>query len=309
MADKEEGHPTAPRGADWEVVSLTASAYAAAPGGDTTEVKLGEKGDVVDTDKVETSNALFMSGHFVLPPNHHETSTPEPERTEILGEQVGKADGSESVKELGGKSDANEEENWNIKKLSELDDFHGIPFSHEKSNRLAFSDADITENTALSLGGKEQSIYCSPKLHSLHSEATMGTLNLDDETSALDESVQSSDPALVSNIPNLPENTKEDDHGGSGMPSAAWWKKQAACLYAHAKETNTFWSIFAAAAVMGILVIGRQERWQVLCHEWKSRIHDERMRMLAGPISRFKEAIVGGNRQDFSIRGSTSRER
>lgn len=309
MADKEEGETTAPRGADWEVVSLTASAYAAAPGGNMAEIKLGEKGDVVHTDKVETSNALFMSGHFVLPSNHHENSPPEPENTEILDEQVGKDDGCESVKELDGKFDANEEENWNFKKLTELDDFHGLPFSNEKSNILAFSDADITENTTLNLGGKEQSVYCSSKLQSLHSEATMGTLNIDDETRVLDESVQSSDPALVSNIPNLPKNTKEDSNGGSGMPSAAWWKKQAASLYAHAKETNTLWSIFAAAAVMGILVIGRQERWQVLCHEWKSRIHDEKMKMLAGPISRFKDAIVGGNRQDFSIRGSTSRER
>ncbi|KAJ9539217.1 hypothetical protein OSB04_031950 [Centaurea solstitialis] len=275
MADKEDIQATAPRGADWEVVSLTASAYAAAPSGDIAEVKLGKDGDVVDTDnnKVETSNALFMSGHFVLPPNHHENSPPDPENTEIvLGDQVQK-------------DDANEEEN--IRKLTESDDFHGISFSSEKSDVLAFSDADIT----------------------LHNEATMGALNVDDETSALDESVQSSDPVLVSSVSNIPKNTKEDGHGGSGMRSAAWWKKQAASLYAHAKETNTFWSIFAAAAVMGVLVIGRHERWQVLCHEWKSRIHDERMKMLAGPISRFKDAIVGGNRQDFSVRGSTSRER
>lgn len=309
MADKEEVHPTAPRGADWEVVSLTASAYAAAPNGDMAEVKFGENGEVVDTDQVETSNKLFMSGHFVLPPNYHENPPPEPENTDILGEQVRKDDGSESVKELGGKSDANEEENWNISKLTESDGFHGIPFSNEKSNVLAFSDSDITENATLSLGGKEQSIYCSSNLHSLHSEATMGTINIDDETSTLDQPVQSSDSILVSNIPDLSKNSKEDGHGGSGVPSAAWWKKQVASLYAHAKETNTFWSIFAAAAVMGILVIGRQERWQVLCHEWKSRIHDERMRMLAGPISRLKDAIVGGNRQDFSIRGSTSGER
>ncbi|GJT54616.1 ATG8-interacting protein 2-like protein [Tanacetum coccineum] len=89
---------------------------------------------------------------------------------------------------------------------------------------------------------------------------------------------QSSDSASVLNTQNLPKQTKEDNLGGSGPSYASWLKKQVTCLYAHAKETNTLWPIIAAAAVMGIVVIGQwwhQEKWQVLHHELKSRTHDE----------------------------------
>ncbi|GKC43410.1 ATG8-interacting protein 2-like protein [Tanacetum coccineum] len=129
MADKEEGQGTTPRGADWEVVSLAASAYAVAPGATIPKFKLEEKGDVVDKDKVETSNAYSCL--------------------------VGKVDSSESV---GGKLDTKEEENWAFKKLTET---------------------DFAENTTLlgiNLSGKEQSVYGSFTLQSLHSEATIREL-------------------------------------------------------------------------------------------------------------------------------------
>ncbi|GJT09441.1 RNA-directed DNA polymerase, eukaryota [Tanacetum coccineum] len=129
MADKEEGQGTTPRGADWEVVSLAASAYAVAPGATIPKFKLEEKGDVVDKDKVETSNAYSCL--------------------------VGKVDSSESV---GGKLDTKEEENWAFKKLTET---------------------DFAENTTLlgiNLSGKEQSVYGSSTLQSLHSEATIREL-------------------------------------------------------------------------------------------------------------------------------------
>ncbi|XP_071717399.1 ATG8-interacting protein 2-like [Rutidosis leptorrhynchoides] len=270
MADREEGQTNTPRGADWEVVSLTASAYAAAPGGNMPDFKQREKDEAVNKDKTETSNALFMSGHFVLPS--------EPEKTEILDQQVVKDDGSESVTYLG--EVTKEGENWNLMKLT---------------------DPDLT------LSGKEQSFYGSSTLDSLHSEATIGALNINDETSDLDESVQFTDPVSDSNTCNL--DSSEDKHDGSGTPYACWLKKQAACLYAHAKETNTFWSVFAAAAVLGIVIISKkwqQEKWQVLRQEWKSRSHDEKMRMMAAPISRFKGLMIGGQLQDFPIRGSVS---
>ncbi|KAI7758417.1 hypothetical protein M8C21_013105, partial [Ambrosia artemisiifolia] len=276
----EAAQVTAPRGADWEVVSLTASAYAASPGGSIPEVKHEEEGEVIEKDNVETSNALFMSGHFVYPPRQQENVPSEPEKTEIVENPAGKDDGSVSVKDLGEifESNSKDEENWDLRKLTEM---------------------GFTENTSL---GKEGSIYDSPTLHSLHSEATMGALNLDDETSVVDESIYSSDPALGPVTPNIP--SKEDKDDGSGY--ADWLKKQAVCFYAHAKETNTLWSVIAAAAVMGIVIIGRkwhQEKWQVFRHEWNSRTHDEKIRMMAGPLARFKYAIIGGQQHDFSIGG------
>jgi len=79
--DKDAQEGGAARGADWEVVMLTASAYAAAPGpggGPVTE----EEGKSVGT--VSSSEALLMSDHFVFPPSEHEnlpieTALEEPE--------------------------------------------------------------------------------------------------------------------------------------------------------------------------------------------------------------------------------------
>ncbi|KAK1420200.1 hypothetical protein QVD17_21600 [Tagetes erecta] len=288
MAEKEEAQVTTPRGADWEVVSLTASAYAASPGGSIPEFKHEEKGEMIDKNNLETSKELFMSGHFVYPPKQHEDSPSEPEKAEILENFAGKDDGSVSVNDLAGgfESNSKEEENWDLRKLTEL---------------------GFTENSNLNFVGKEQSIYDSPALHSLHSEATIGSLNIDDETSVIDESVHSSDPISGPNTPNLPSEEENDE--GSGY--TVWFKKQAVCFYEHAKETNTLWSVLAAAAVMGIVIIGhkwQQEKWQVFRSEWNSRTPDEKIRMMAGPVSRIKYAILGSHQHDFSIRGSISGE-
>ncbi|XP_076928828.1 ATG8-interacting protein 2-like [Bidens hawaiensis] len=276
MAEKEEGK------ADWEVVSLTASTYAAAPGPDTGDSKSDEKSDLVDTNQTETSNPLFMSGHFVFPPSQHENLQLEPETTEIVDEPEEEEEYvPESTKEKGERSFANIEEltesdNWNI----------------EKGAKLTINDVD-------------ENIYNSGKFQSFQSEPTMDKSNIDDEDKVLAESIGSSDSSVGSNVPSLPKHTEEDTYDESGLPYAAWWKKQAVSLYAHAKETNTFWSIFIAAAVMGLVIIGQQwqqERWQVLRHRWHSGVYDEKFGRMVGPISRFKDAIIGSNRRGFSIR-------
>ncbi|XP_071691112.1 ATG8-interacting protein 1-like [Rutidosis leptorrhynchoides] len=287
MADKEDGEEIAPRGADWEVVSLTASTYAAAPGPYIGDTKGGDKGDVVETNENETSNALFMSGHFVFPPSQHENLPLEPENAEILGDQ------GESIKEEGGKSYAKDEDNWNIGKLTEFD----VEF------------ANSTTLPGLNLAGKEQNIYNSAKFDSFHSEPMMVKSNMVDEDRVLTESIGSSDSVLGSDVPSLHKQSEEDKYDGFDLPYSAWLKKRAASLYHHAKETNTFWSIFIAAAMMGLVIIGQQwqqERWQILHHKWRIGVYDERFGRMMGPISRLKDVIVGGNRRGFSIRGSTS---
>ncbi|KAL7609288.1 hypothetical protein Lser_V15G14379 [Lactuca serriola] len=287
MADKEEGEETAPRGADWEVVSLTASTYAAAPSPDVKvkDPKDDEKSEVVDTDKSGTSDALFMSGHFVFPPSQHENLPLEREKTEMGDDDNDDGDVSESIKEEGEKSSAKDEDNWNISKLTE---------SYGK--RSDFEDA-----TTLPGLEKEQSIYNSATFHY--------EPNIDDEDRVLVDSVESSDSSSSSDVLNVPKRMEDDD--GSGVPYATWWKKHAVSLYSHAKEANTFWSIFISAAVMGLVIIGhqwQQERWQVLHHKWHSGVYDEKFGRMLGPLSRIKESIVGGNRRGFSIRGSTTRD-
>ncbi|CAM0908244.1 unnamed protein product [Alopecurus aequalis] len=60
-----EGNGAA-RGADWEVVTLTASAYAAAPGGPAAPEEGTSKSGR------GSSDAMLMSDHFVFPPSEHE---------------------------------------------------------------------------------------------------------------------------------------------------------------------------------------------------------------------------------------------
>ncbi|KAJ4759766.1 mesoderm induction early response protein [Rhynchospora pubera] len=65
MADDEKQTEVTRSGADWEVVSLTSSAYAAEP--NKTEI-------VSDSSKTNLNqeSSLFDSGHYVFPPNEHE---------------------------------------------------------------------------------------------------------------------------------------------------------------------------------------------------------------------------------------------
>ncbi|WVZ83801.1 hypothetical protein U9M48_030901, partial [Paspalum notatum var. saurae] len=63
--EKEVGGGTTTRGADWQVVTLTASAYEAAPG------PAGTEGKPINREH-SSSDALLISDHFVFPPSEHE---------------------------------------------------------------------------------------------------------------------------------------------------------------------------------------------------------------------------------------------
>ncbi|CAK8575899.1 unnamed protein product [Lathyrus sativus] len=74
MTGTEDEVEKASHGNDWEVISLTASNYAAAPGPDKVELKNDDKEDAYAPNETGTSNALFMFGHFAFPPSRHEFS-------------------------------------------------------------------------------------------------------------------------------------------------------------------------------------------------------------------------------------------
>ncbi|KAA8516065.1 hypothetical protein F0562_019244 [Nyssa sinensis] len=315
MADKEEGEETTSRGNEWEVVSLTASAYAAAPGPKQVEMNDSAKGNTAGEEAAETSHAMFMSGHFVFPPSQHENLQLEPENTEIHNVQVVEEVVSELGAGEGGISDSKNEENWDVKEFTVADEFPGIQFFDEKGNRLSIRETEFEEGTdlqGLNLVDKEQSIYSAAKFSSFQSETTMGGSTAYDKNTMISEPIETSDRELDSDISQLPKPTTEDKYDGSDLPCEAWWKRRAASLFAHAKEANAFWSIFIAAAVMGLVILGQrwqQERWQVLQLKWQFSINDEKMGRMLGPISRIKDVIVGGNRRGSFIRGSSSTER
>jgi len=137
MANIEEGEEHTSRGNEWEVVSLTASTYAAAPSPNEVE-KDGDNGNTYREDgAVETSRALFMSDHFVFPPSEHENLPLETDDSEIHNKQGGKDVVSEFDAEEAGRSSGKDEENWTFKGLTVPDEFPGIQFFDEKGSTLS----------------------------------------------------------------------------------------------------------------------------------------------------------------------------
>ncbi|CAN4111573.1 unnamed protein product [Withania somnifera] len=269
MASNEEGEETAPRGNEWEVVSLTESAYAAAP--DPKHVDLNDGNSSSAEYVAETSQALFMSGHFVFPPSQHENLPVEPDVNEIHNEQGGE----------------------------------------DAAPELVANEGEFEEDGALqrlSLVDKEQSIFGTANYSSYQSEEPMGLSATIEETDVLEEPVEPFHQGLKSDNSNLPQ-TKDEDYDAANLPCQAWWKRGAASLVSHAKDANALWSIFIAAAVMGLVIIGQkwqQERWQVLQMKWQVGVHGERISRMFGPLSRLKDVIVGGDRRSTFIRGSAA---
>ncbi|KAJ8573175.1 hypothetical protein K7X08_009686 [Anisodus acutangulus] len=282
MASNEEGEETAPRGNEWEVVSLTQSAYAAASG--PKQVDSNDDNNYSAQYVADTSQAMFMSGHFVFPPSQHENLPLEPDVNEINNEQGGEDAGPELVTDEGGKSDS---------------------YGASTETKEFEDDAALQ---GLSSVDKEQSFFGTANYSSYQSEESMGLSATTGETNVLAESVEPFHQGVDSVTSNLPKAKVEDDHDTTNLPCQAWWKRPSASLIAHAKDANTFWSIFIAAAVMGLVIIGQtwqQERWQVLQMKWQAGVHGERIGRMFGPLSRLKDVIVGGDRRGTFIRGST----
>ncbi|KAF9614131.1 hypothetical protein IFM89_015450 [Coptis chinensis] len=313
MEEDKDTQETPTRGNEWEVVSLTASAYAAAPGPAGFESIHDDQGNESSRDVEEATRALFMSGHFVFPPSEHENLPFDPIDNEIHvehGSELVHPNISDLGMEEGDKSEKSKEENWTFKGMKVPEEVHGIQFYEEKEKYLSGHDTEFGAGKALqglNLVEEEQTIYSALKLSSLLDEAECEDFLVIPEpnVSAETNSDSSSDSAKSQS----PKN--ESKRNGSGLPCEAWWKRQAASFYAQAKEANAFWSVFVAAALMGIVILGQrwqQERWQAQ-QKWHFSINDEKMNRMMGSLSRFKDVIVGGHRRGSIIRDSASAER
>ncbi|XP_044493960.1 ATG8-interacting protein 1-like isoform X2 [Mangifera indica] len=318
MADNEERQENTSGGNEWEVVSLTASTYAAAPGPKNVELKNDDKSDANEEIEAEISRALFMSGHFVFPAGEHENLPlePGPAKSEIYNEPVGKDVVTEVEAEEGGRSSGkDDDENWTLKRFSVHNEFPGIQFFDEKGNELSIPGTEFEEGTTLpglNLSDKEGSICNAATFGSFHSEAVFGGSTMYDEnietehTEHLEKGID-----LPAGASEALKSAKDGKCLASDLPCEAWWKRRASSLYAHTKEANAFWSILIAAAVMGLVLIGQrwqQERWLALQLKWQLSTSDEKASRMLGPIYRLKDAIVGGHRRGSLIRSSSSKD-
>ncbi|XP_031393842.1 ATG8-interacting protein 1-like isoform X2 [Punica granatum] len=313
MADNEGFEESNARGNDWEVVSLTASTYAASPGPTEVELKDDIKGDTHNPDKAETSNAMFISGHFGFHPAQHDNLPLEISDIDVLEKQGGKDNIAFVDAAAQGRSSGKVEKDWVLKGLSVPDEFPGLHFLDEKSIGLsihgsAFEDGKSNLQGLKNLTEKEQSFYSSAAFSSFQGDTALrAPPNYVEDISASEavenmsvsetDETPNSPPDLSADISHQPKKIKGEKSGGFDLPCGAWWKRRAASFYAHAKEANAFWSVFVAAAVMGLVILGQrwqQEKWQVLQLRWHLSINSENgSKEMGSPLSEMKGVVSG----------------
>ncbi|XP_057533577.1 ATG8-interacting protein 2 [Amaranthus tricolor] len=307
----EEGEEVVPRGNEWEVVSLTASTYAAAPSPGGVE-SIHEKDSTVSEDyESETSRALFMSGHFVFPPSQHENL---PIAAESFETSKGVKEGELAIEmnvDKEGKVEQKEEENWKIDSLNVPEEFPGIPLLEQKGDQmLSIHGSGFDEATTLhrlDVGDKEQNLYGTGAFSSFHNATDISGSEIYGESIVLSDHLEPSDDVMdSSSFISKPPTGKDDETDDADLPCGAWWKRSVVSLCGQVKDTSTFWSIFVAAAVMGLVILGQQwqqERWQVLQQRWQLSVGDEKSVRI---LSRLKEMIVGGTRRSTCITAASA---
>lgn len=239
MADNEKEVVEGTTSRDWEVVTLSASAYAAAPGpgGAAGKPTTESKGFDARKDEQGSSNALLMSDHFVFPPSEHENLPIETSFDEIQPEKdVQEASTSledDSFKNVGVKYDVGSER---------------IQFYDEEKN-FSVDDVEMRADVA--------------EYGSFHAEDDgHGFVVHDDDNDGGDDSHDKSD---------LPSESADSKSRDSSTPCKCWLKKHMSCLYHQAKETNALWSVVVAAALVGLVILGHWHKDKLHLHQLKWR--------------------------------------
>ncbi|XP_062221480.1 ATG8-interacting protein 1-like [Phragmites australis] len=299
--DQSGNEQSSPRGNDWEVVQLTASAYASAPASRRLEPseeaeakKYGPKGDD------DSAAALLMSGHFSVSRNEVESlliGTDSKERQKELCSQDAVSD------------ECNDEKYQETCKHKLKDDLPRIP-SFDKGKSLSLVDMEFDDGKTLqgmSLVGEEPVGFSPPGYSAIDAEkdlswsATESKNEKKTEESTLHKvnPITGSSKAVASGEQNKPD--------GSGFPRDAWLKKQLLSLYKNAKESNKFWPIVAAAAALiGMAYFGR--RWQkgklqLQPVKLQPSSSKEKINHAVGPLNRIKDILVAGNYQSPGVHG------
>ncbi|KAG2655061.1 ATG8-interacting protein 1-like [Panicum virgatum] len=294
---------TSPRGNDWEVVQLTASAYAAAPAPRRPEPSEEAEAKKYSTKGDDSAAALLMSGHFSV------------SQTEVESLLIG-ADSKEPHKELCSQdavSNEGDEQKYQETCKHKLEgDLPSIPSSLDKGKNVTLGDMEFDDGKALqgmSLVGEESVGFSSPIYSSIEAEQDLGRSAMESRN---EKNTQESTLHIVnpktgsSNVVSSGEQNKPD---GSG-PRDAWWKKQLLSLYKNAKESNNFWPIIAAAAaaaaLVGLAYFGH--RWhkgklQLQLGKQPPSSNKEKMNDTVGPLNRIKDILVAGNHPSPGIHG------
>lgn len=280
------------KGNDWEVVALTESAYAAAPGPrnilDNNDRNLG--GD----DDSETARAMFMSGHFGLSPSVHENFPIESEYKEKASGEGHDDDVRQVMEDQGSKSDLKKDEILNIEGLIS-DEFSGVQKYEEKYKSMSFFTSDLVDVATSKSIDKEQGMYGTGKSSYGEDDVAAGMPFIADEGTGFDE-----DDAVN---PSVPKHVEEDKFREPGnLPCDAWWRRRAASLYGHAKNANPYWSLVVAAAVIGLVIVGRRwqrDRPQVFQLKSQLTLGNKESHWNHSPMARLKDVSLGSRHSSY----------
>ncbi|WOL17344.1 hypothetical protein Cni_G26135 [Canna indica] len=245
-------------GVDWEVVTMTASMYAAAPGplGITPPNESRDK--ETSKNEKESSSPLFMSSHFVFPPEHESLK---------LKENHSEIDNRSTDVDLIPSDERSSTMNKTLEEsfVAKLDDnLHGIQF-YEKEKGIT-GDLITGEGKAvqeIDLVLEEQVLSASHRFDSYHVETGVdGPITCNEQADKLEPANPSCQtPESHPNVSNA-LGLREDQNTNKmcGLPCRIWWKRHAITLYNHAKEANTFWSVIVAAALVGLVILGQRKQ-------------------------------------------------
>ncbi|CAN6461635.1 unnamed protein product [Victoria cruziana] len=263
MADRENVQAdTLPHGTDWEVVSLSASAYSTPSGARRPEDEGVGHEDLTEGVQ-EYARAMFMSEHFVFPPCEHENLP-------LVSDEVFFTGGGKNILE-----DAVQNLQEGSLQSSEI----GEALDGTEVHNLGSEEGETDGNTA----GRSGSVPFS--------EGDLIEAALLEETGYSASQVDYAKDSVVSS-----KLIKRRKSNGSDLPCESWWKRRAMSLYAQAREANAFWSVFITAALMGLAILGhrwQQEKLHIQQLKWQLSIGDEKFSRILAPISRLKDTLIG----------------
>ncbi|XP_010238549.1 ATG8-interacting protein 1 isoform X2 [Brachypodium distachyon] len=267
---------------NWELVSLTASTYAAAPGPISPVLLLdAHKTGELSNPPPPPPPAIFMSQHFNW------------------------SEAVEALAQLNGRQEESTPPAVDTNAMVD-DDTHLDMLCPENCEREQLDDSlarsDSRSNTLddgnFSLAGEERQteIFCSADAHAAAAYSDIRGTSAPHVSAA----AAAAAAAIVETASHVPVAVSSSPRIAPRMPreaAQAWWKKTFSFLRNNARESLTFRVIFVAATVVGLAILGQREKLQLQQLRLEFDVHSEISCGSVGePLGQMKGGmIVGGS--------------
>ncbi|KAJ3693071.1 hypothetical protein LUZ60_012166 [Juncus effusus] len=245
---------------DWEFVSLTASAYSAAPGPQNPHAPASEKTKLDSSsygkrfEDFESPSSLFMSRHFLL---HKEKELDASSKYELDGSSDGKMKGIDDELQ---------------KSLS-----HVVKMEERESVGMKGVDDELQKSLSHVVKMEERE--------------SAGMKGVDDE---LQKSLSSSLSGFEERESDGNEEEEEEERESEERERESWWRKQIVSLYKRARERKSgfsMWKVLVTATLVGVAIVGqrwRREKLQFKQIKLHFLVNNERISCMVGPFDQYK---------------------